>query len=146
MNSSNPNRWKLYIAPKAFRRASKTKKWQIEAKPTWHLFWRENQLVRPKKQFSLIWRTENHARDQGTVQLKDSICFKSVQIGSKVGLNQQPGPFCLQILQTFQAIVCRYCPKSREFLGTRYSEAVTWAKALAVLGFWPCLPRQGYCV
>jgi hypothetical protein len=30
----------------------------------------------------LIWRTENQARNQGTVQLKDSICFKSVQIGS----------------------------------------------------------------
>jgi hypothetical protein len=24
----------------------------------------------------LIWRTKNQARDQGTVQLKDSICFK----------------------------------------------------------------------
>jgi len=30
----------------------------------------------------LIWRTKNKARDQGTVQLKDSICFKTVQIGS----------------------------------------------------------------
>jgi len=30
----------------------------------------------------LIWRTKNQARDQGRVQLKDSICFKSVQIGS----------------------------------------------------------------
>jgi len=30
----------------------------------------------------LIWRTKNHARDQGTDKLKDSICFKSVQIGS----------------------------------------------------------------
>jgi hypothetical protein len=30
----------------------------------------------------LIWRTKNQAKDQGTVQLKDSICFKSVQIGS----------------------------------------------------------------
>jgi hypothetical protein len=30
----------------------------------------------------LIWRTKNQARDQGTVQLQDSICFKSVQIGS----------------------------------------------------------------
>jgi hypothetical protein len=28
----------------------------------------------------LIWRTKNEDRDQGTVQLKDSICFKSVQI------------------------------------------------------------------
>jgi hypothetical protein len=31
----------------------------------------------------LIWRTKNQARDQGTlVQLKDSICFKSLQIGT----------------------------------------------------------------
>jgi hypothetical protein len=30
----------------------------------------------------LIWRTKNQARDQGMIQLKDSICFKSVQIGS----------------------------------------------------------------
>jgi hypothetical protein len=30
----------------------------------------------------LIWRTKNQATNQGTVQLKDSICFKSVQIGS----------------------------------------------------------------
>ncbi len=30
----------------------------------------------------LIWRTKNQARDQGIVQLKDSICFKPVQIGS----------------------------------------------------------------
>jgi hypothetical protein len=30
----------------------------------------------------LIWRTKNQARDQGIVQLKDLICFKSVQIGS----------------------------------------------------------------
>jgi hypothetical protein len=31
----------------------------------------------------LIWGTKNRARDQGTVQLKDSICVKLVQIGSK---------------------------------------------------------------
>jgi hypothetical protein len=30
----------------------------------------------------LIWRTKNQAKDQGTVQLKDSIRFKLVQIGS----------------------------------------------------------------
>jgi hypothetical protein len=30
----------------------------------------------------LIWRTKNQARKQGIVQLKDSICFKSIQIGS----------------------------------------------------------------
>jgi hypothetical protein len=30
----------------------------------------------------LIWRTKNQAKAQDTVQLKDSICFKSVEIGS----------------------------------------------------------------
>jgi hypothetical protein len=30
----------------------------------------------------LIWKTENQAKDQGRVQLKVSICFKSVQIDS----------------------------------------------------------------
>jgi hypothetical protein len=30
----------------------------------------------------LIWRTKNQARDQGRVQRKNSIWFKSVQIGS----------------------------------------------------------------
>ncbi len=30
----------------------------------------------------LIWRTKNQAKDQGTVQLKDAIFFKSVQVGS----------------------------------------------------------------
>ncbi len=30
----------------------------------------------------LIWRTKNQARDPGTLQLKDSLGFKSVQIGS----------------------------------------------------------------
>jgi hypothetical protein len=29
----------------------------------------------------LIWRINNQAKDQGIVQLKDSTCFKSVQIG-----------------------------------------------------------------
>jgi hypothetical protein len=30
----------------------------------------------------LIWRTKNQAKDQGTVQVKLSICVKSVQIGT----------------------------------------------------------------
>jgi hypothetical protein len=30
----------------------------------------------------LIWRTNNQAKDQHTIQHKDAICFKSVQIGS----------------------------------------------------------------
>jgi hypothetical protein len=43
------------------------RKWQIEAKPTWHLFRRENQLVwTPKKTMLkgdlLIWRTKNEAK------------------------------------------------------------------------------------
>jgi len=29
----------------------------------------------------MIWRTNNQARDQGIIQLHDSICFKSKQIG-----------------------------------------------------------------
>jgi hypothetical protein len=76
----------LNWSPRPYRQASKTKKWQIEAKTTWHRFWRENQLLQTKKKLLkgelLIWRTKNHAKDQGTVQLKLSICFKSVQIGS----------------------------------------------------------------
>jgi len=60
----------------------------MEAKPTRHLLWRENQLVWTKKLLKgeelLSWRTKNQATDQGTlVQLKDSICVKSFQIGSK---------------------------------------------------------------
>jgi hypothetical protein len=50
------------------------------------LFWRENQLVQTKKTMLkgelLIWKTKSHAKDQFKVQLKDSICFNSVQIGS----------------------------------------------------------------
>jgi hypothetical protein len=38
----------------------------------------------------LIWRSKNQARDQGTVELKNSICFKSVQIGS-----YEVGPWAL---------------------------------------------------
>jgi hypothetical protein len=48
---------------------------------------------RPKnsaKRELLIWRTKNQARDQGTIQLKDSICFKLVQIGY-----QEIGPWTL---------------------------------------------------
>jgi hypothetical protein len=39
----------------------------------------------------MIWRTKNQAKDPGTlVQLEDSICFKSVLIGS-----QESGPWTL---------------------------------------------------
>jgi hypothetical protein len=74
------------LVPRPFRQGSKTKKWQIKAKPTCHLFWRERSTGLDQRTVLkwelLIWRTKNQARDQGTVQLKDSICFKSVQIGS----------------------------------------------------------------
>jgi hypothetical protein len=41
----------LKLVPKLLdEKGPKLKKWQIEAKPTWHLFWRENQLVLTKKQ------------------------------------------------------------------------------------------------
>jgi hypothetical protein len=67
MNSSNLIGRKLYIGPKAFRRGSKTKKLQIEAKPTWHLFCRESQLIQTQKTVLkgevLIWRAKNQARD-----------------------------------------------------------------------------------
>jgi hypothetical protein len=41
-------------------------------------FWKENQSVWKKKKEFIIRRTNMQAR----VQLKDSICFKQVQIGS----------------------------------------------------------------
>jgi hypothetical protein len=69
----------------------KTKKWQIEAKPTMApgtCFALEGKSITSdlktvlKGEF-LIGRTKTQAKDQGRVQLKDPICFKSVQIGSK---------------------------------------------------------------
>jgi hypothetical protein len=81
MNSSNLVGQKLQIGSKAFRRRSKTKKRQTEAEPTWHLFWTKK-FKKLLKGELLFWKSENQARDQGIVRLKDSICFKSVQIGS----------------------------------------------------------------
>jgi hypothetical protein len=34
----------ILLVPRPLDKGPKTKKWQIEAKPTWHLFWRENQI------------------------------------------------------------------------------------------------------
>jgi hypothetical protein len=80
MNSSNCIGQKLSIGPKAFRQGSKNKKWQIEAKPTMapvlegkSLGLDQNTVLQGEL---LIWRTKNEARDQGMIQLKDSICFK----------------------------------------------------------------------
>jgi hypothetical protein len=41
------------LGPTAFRWVSKTKKWQIKAKPTMAPFWRENQLVQTQKKQEL---------------------------------------------------------------------------------------------
>jgi hypothetical protein len=75
----------IFKYPDPTTRGSKIKKWQIEAKPAWHLFGREKSIGSDQKTVLqgelLIWRTKNETRDQGIVQLKDSICFKSVQIG-----------------------------------------------------------------
>ncbi len=71
----------ILISRKAFRQGCRTKKWQIEAKPTWPKSTGSDQKTVLKGEL-LIWRTKNQARDQGTAQLKYSICFKSVQIGS----------------------------------------------------------------
>ncbi len=38
------------LVPRPLKQGFKTKKWQIEARRTWHLFWRENQLVQTKTQ------------------------------------------------------------------------------------------------
>jgi hypothetical protein len=49
------------------------------------IFGRGNQLVQTKKELKgelMVWRTKMQAKVQGKVQLKDSICFKCVQIGS----------------------------------------------------------------
>jgi len=55
------------LNPRPLDEGPRSKSGKIETKPTWYLFWRENQLVQ--------------ARVQGKVQLKDSICFKWVQMG-----------------------------------------------------------------
>jgi hypothetical protein len=83
MNSSNLNGWKLKIGPKAFRRRSKTKKWQIEAKPTTRHYFSEGKSVGLEQKTELkgellIWRTKNQARDQ-EVESNSRIQFASNQ-------------------------------------------------------------------
>jgi hypothetical protein len=51
-------------------------------------------LPKSQKGELMTWKTKMQANVQGMVQLKDSICFKWVQIGSyKFGHNK----FCLQL-------------------------------------------------
>jgi hypothetical protein len=63
---------------------AKTKKWQIEPNmaPVLEgksIGWDQKTMLKGEL---LIWRTKNQARDPSTLQLKDSICFTWVQIGS----------------------------------------------------------------
>jgi hypothetical protein len=74
----------------AFSRVSKTKKWQIEAKPTWHQFGGKVNCFGPKKMKELIiWRTKMQARAQGKVQLKDSFASNESKL---VPTNLDLGP------------------------------------------------------
>jgi len=57
------------LVPRPFRRGSKTKKWQIEAKPTMapllegkSIGWDPKTVLKGEL---LTWRTKNQARDQG---------------------------------------------------------------------------------
>jgi len=55
----------------------------------------------------LIWRTKNQGRDQGIVQLKDSICFKSVQ-----GIIQLKDSICFKSVQGIIQLKDSICFKS----------------------------------
>jgi hypothetical protein len=60
----------------------------------------------------LIWRTKNEARDQGTIQLKDSICFKAKQ-SKLVPRKLDPGPLPKVGLSYVLMFVCKtwwVCP------------------------------------
>lgn len=60
--------------------------WQFEVKHTWHHFREKMKWFIPKKRGQkelMIRRTKMQARVQGKVKLKDSICFKCVEIGSQ---------------------------------------------------------------
>ncbi len=58
------------LGPMVFRWGSKTKKWQIKAKPTWHHFWGKINWFKPqqkkelKRRELMIWRIETHAKVQ----------------------------------------------------------------------------------
>ncbi len=71
------NEFKQSYWSKAFRRGSKTKKWQIEANTApvlegKSIGWDQKTVLKGELR---IWRTTNQAKDPGTLQLEDSICF-----------------------------------------------------------------------
>jgi hypothetical protein len=69
-----------------FRLGSKTKKWQIKAKPKWDHFGREITWFKLKngslKESSWFGEPRWKLGSKVVIQLKDLICFNSVQIGS----------------------------------------------------------------
>ncbi len=72
------------LVPTPLEEGPRPKKWQIEANMAPVLEGKSIGSDRKTvlKGELLIWRTKNQARDPGTLQLKDSICFTWVQIGS----------------------------------------------------------------
>ncbi len=73
------------LVPRPLDEGARPKKWQMDkpyVAPVLEgksIDWDQKTVLKGEL---LIWRPKNQARDEGTVQLKDSICFKSVQIGS----------------------------------------------------------------
>jgi hypothetical protein len=78
--------------------------WQIEAKPTWHLIWRGNQLVRTKKQCSKesSWFEEPRIRLGTKVQSNLRIHFASNQ-SKLVPRKLDPGPWIKVVPKTMVA-------------------------------------------
>jgi hypothetical protein len=83
------------MEPLAFGWGSKTKNWQTEAN-TWHDFGGKINWLKDLKEELMFWRSKMQVQVQSSVELKDPICFKWVQIDSqefghyipsKVGLN-----------------------------------------------------------
>jgi hypothetical protein len=73
------------LDPWSLDEGPRPKEWQIMDKPTWHHF--EGKSLgstqnKSSKWELIIWRHKVQTRVQGKVQLKGSICFKWVQIGS----------------------------------------------------------------
>jgi hypothetical protein len=73
------------------KQGSKTKKWQIEAKPTWHLFWRENQLVRTQKKNNAKRRAPDLENQEWGYELNSRSQFASNHF-KLVPRKLDPGP------------------------------------------------------
>jgi hypothetical protein len=89
------NQWiqAILLVPRPLDEGPRPKTWKIEAKPTWHLFWRKNQLVWTQKTVLkgefLIWRTKNQAREPRYSPIQG---FNLLQISQLVPRKLNPGP------------------------------------------------------